>query len=170
MKLPFLLLSSVLLLSACVSTPKQPITFEQLGQYSAYPLNSHTYRISYQAPKRMPQGQAEEVTLLKSAQTTLRQGFQYFKVLNNAQNQSRAARQAVVYPQSYHYPFYYYHHRSFLDDPFFNRPYIVELESAQVSYDIEMFKEQQQSPDAFDARLILQNLAPKYNAQIDLVP
>lgn len=50
---------------------KQTKTFDQLGQFSAYPLNAQTFRISFQADSNMSYGTAEEITLVKSAQTTV---------------------------------------------------------------------------------------------------
>ena len=50
---------------------QQTKTFDQLGQFSAYPLNAQTFRISFQANPNMSYGAAEEITLVKSAQTTV---------------------------------------------------------------------------------------------------
>ena len=35
-------------LVGCASTPSKPLTFDQLGQFSNTPLNTSTYRISFQ--------------------------------------------------------------------------------------------------------------------------
>ena len=96
-----LALGAALTLTACATTPSKPKTFDQLGQFSAYPLNAQTFRISFQADPNMSYGAAEEITLVKSAQTTVQKGFRFFKVLNDPSNQSqKPPRQAVVYPSA----------------------------------------------------------------------
>lgn len=35
--------------AGCATVPKQPKTFDQLGQFTAYPLNNKSFRISFQA-------------------------------------------------------------------------------------------------------------------------
>lgn len=60
--------------TGCATIPQQPKTFDQLGQFTAYPLNSKTYRIGFQAGQNLSYGTAEEITLLKAAQTTLKNG------------------------------------------------------------------------------------------------
>lgn len=74
-----LTLATTALLSGCATTPSKPLTFDQLGQYSTTPLNANTYRISFQARPNMSFGTAEEITLLKAAQTTVQNGFQFFR-------------------------------------------------------------------------------------------
>ena len=66
-----LALGTALTLTACATTPSKPRTFDQLGQFSAYPLNAQTFRISFQADPNMSYGRAEEITLVKAAQTTI---------------------------------------------------------------------------------------------------
>ncbi|PIL53216.1 hypothetical protein B4Q10_06010, partial [Acinetobacter baumannii] len=96
-----LALGTAITLSACSTVPSKPKTFDQLGQFSAYPLNAQTFRISFQADPNMSYGAAEEITLVKSAQTTVQKGFRFFKVLNDPSNQSqKPPRQAVVYPSA----------------------------------------------------------------------
>jgi hypothetical protein len=161
-------LATGLALTGCATTPPKPLTFDQLGQFNAYPLNTQSYRISFQANRNMSYGTAEEVTLLKAAQTTLQQGYRYFKVLDDPSNRSQQApRQAVVYANSSYYPYYPYgfYNRSpyYWRDPFFDQPRVVNIEPTQVAYTIECYKDQKTKPDdAFDATLILQSLGQKY--------
>ena len=75
-----LTLMTVLTLSGCATTLSKPRTFDQLGQYTTVPLNDHSYRVSFQGNSNMSFGTAEEITLLKSAQVALLNGFNYFKV------------------------------------------------------------------------------------------
>lgn len=74
-----LALGTAITLSACSTVPSKPKTFDQLGQFSAYPLNAQTFRISFQANPNMSYGAAEEITLVKSAQTTVQKGFRFLK-------------------------------------------------------------------------------------------
>lgn len=159
-----LVICGALWLSACATTSSTtPKSFDQVGQFSSYPLNTHNYRISFQAPNNMSQATAEEVTLLKSAQVTVQQGYQYFKVVNDPSSQVQPARTAVVYPQPFYYPYRsVYGYSPFYDDPFFNPPRVVRIDPIQISYHIELYKAEQQPQDAFDARLILQHLGAKY--------
>lgn len=157
---------AVLVLSACVTTPSQPRTFDQLGQFSTIPLNTQTYRINFQGNSNMSFGMAEEITLLKSAQTAVLNGFQFFKVMDDPSNRTQQPpRQAVVYP-SQMYPYGYgYGFRRFPGyyDPFYNMPQVINVDPVQVSYTINCFKDKKSAPtDAFDARLILQSLGQKY--------
>lgn len=154
-----------LLLGGCATTPSKPLTFDQLGQYSVTPLNSQTYRISFQARPNMSFGTAEEITLVKAAQTTLQQSHTFFKVLDDPSNRSQQPpRQAVVYPPPSFYPYgYYRRHPAFWPDPFYDYPQVINVDPIQVSYTIQCYKDQKSAPsDAFDARLILQSLGGKY--------
>ncbi len=150
--------------AGCATVPKQPKTFDQLGQFTAYPLNNKSFRISFQAGNNLSYGTAEEITLLKAAQTTVKNGFRFFTVVDDPSNaRIKEQRQAVIYPSRPYYPYgYYRRHPAFWPDPFYDMPQVVNLDPIQVSYTIECFKTQQQSPDAFDAQLILQSLGQKY--------
>lgn len=164
-----------LLVAGCVSTPSAPRTFDQLGQFGATPLNQHSYRISFQGAANISFGTAEEITLLKAAQTTVKNGFQFFKVQNDPSNRSQQPpRQAVVYSTPY-YPYGYYGFRRhpMFYDPFYGVPQVVNVDPVQVSYTISCFKDRKSAPeDAFDARLILQSLGQKYglNSSGDVLP
>lgn len=153
---------AVLVVSGCASTPSKPRTFDQLGNFSSTPLNAQTYRISFQGSSNMNFGTAEEITLLKAAQTSVLNGFHFFKVMDDPSNRSQQPpRQAVVYSNPM-YGYGYRRHPAFYD-PFYNVPQIVTLDPVQVSYTIQCFKDQKTAPnDAFDARLILQSLGQKY--------
>ena len=159
---------SALLLTACATTPRQPLTFDQLGTFNTYPLNAQTYRVSFEARSNIAFGTAEEITLVKSAQTTIQKGFRLFKVLNDPSNHSQQPpRQAVVYTapafQPYGYGYGYRRHSAFWSDPFYDMPQVVNLDPVQVSYSIEMYADQNKAPqDAFDAYLILQSVGQKY--------
>lgn len=155
---------AVLGLSGCASIPSKPLSFDQLGQFNTTPLNQNSYRVSFGARPNMSFGTAEEIALVKSAQITAQQGFQYFKVVEDPSNRpQKPARQAIVYPTTMYAPYGYYRRSPYAwSHPFYDAPYSVTVEPAQVSYTIQCFKEKQQPNDAFDARLILQSLGQKY--------
>lgn len=157
---------ALLTLSGCVTTPSQPLSFDQLGRYSSTPVNSSSYRIRFEARPNMSFSDAEEITLVKAAQVTLQQGFQFFKVIDDPSNRSqKPPRQAVVYPQNFGYPYGYGYRRypGIWSDPFYNTPQVINIDPAQVSYTIECYKNHNSAPkEAFDARLILQSLGAKY--------
>lgn len=157
---------TALSLVGCATTPRQPLTFDQLGQYSTVPLNDHSYRVSFLGNRNMSFGTAEEITLLKSAQIALNSGFTHFKVLNDPSNRTQQPpRQAVVYssPNYYPYGWGYRRHPMMWNDPFYDVPQVVTIDPVQVSYSIECYKDKKTAPqDAFDARLILQSLGQKY--------
>ena len=108
-----------LALAGCASTPSKPLTFDQLGQFSSTPLNAQTFRISFKAGHNMSFGTAEEITLVKAAQATVQNGFQFFKVLDDPSNRTQQPpRQAVVYPTPSPYPYgYYRRYPGFWPDP-----------------------------------------------------
>lgn len=156
---------AVLSLSGCATTPSKPRTFDQLGQFSTIPLNTQTYRISFQGNSNMSFGTAEEITLLKAAQTANLNGFQFFKVLDDPSNRTQQPpRKTVVYPAPTFYPYGYGFRRyGAFYDPFYDTPQVVTLDPVQVAYTISCFKSKKTAPnDAFDARLILQSLGQKY--------
>ena len=159
-----LTLVTMLTLSGCATTLSKPRTFDQLGQYTTTPLNDYSYRVSFQGSSNMSFGTAEEITLLKSAQVTLLNGFSYFKVQDDPSNRSQQPpRKAVVYPTPSYYPYGWGYRRPYWNDPFYDMPQVVTLDPVQVSYTIDCFKDKKSAPDdAFDARLILQSLGQKY--------
>lgn len=159
---PCLGFSLVLGLSACSTLPSQPRSFEQLGQFSSYPLNSQTYRVGFKATSNLSYGTAEEITLVKAAQVTVKNGFRYFKVLNDPSNRTQQPpRKAVIYPDPMFYP-YSFRHPGFYD-PLYNIPQVVTIDPVEVSYTIECYKDQKNIPsDTFDATLIVKSIGPKY--------
>lgn len=167
-----LLLVATSALTACTSFPSKPVTFNQLGQFESYPLNAQSFRVSFSTSRSISYGMAEEITLLKAAQTSLRNGYPFFKVIDDPSNRTQQpARQAVVYPPPVYnpYPYGYRNGRMPYYDPFFyNTPQVITIEPVEISYSIECFKDKKTAPsDAFDARMIMQSLGPKYGLSAD---
>ncbi|WP_445116886.1 CC0125/CC1285 family lipoprotein [Acinetobacter sp. WZC-1] len=155
-----------LAISGCTGMPAKPRSFDQLGQFASYPLNAHSYRVSFQGNSNMSYGTAEEITLLKAAQMAFLNGYSFFKVMDDPSNRTQQPpRQAVVYPAPMYYPYGYgfRRHPGFFADPFYDTPQLVSIDPVQVAYTIQCFKDKKSAPDdAFDARLILQSLGQKY--------
>lgn len=169
----------ILTATGCVSTPQAPKTFAQLGQFQQVPLNANTYRVNFKADHNASYGHAEEIALVKSAQLTLQEGFEFFKVIDDPSNRlnQKTQRQAIVYPASppmHTFPGYYSsryrHHPLYWPDPFYDAPYTVNLDPVEVSYTIQVFKKAQAPGDAFEARRILESLGDKYQLNADGTP
>lgn len=159
------MLVGTLVFSGCATTPHAPRTFNQLGQFSTYPLNQNTFRVSFKASPNMNYGTAEEITLLKAAQVTVQKGFRYFTVLQDPSNQlQKPPRQAVIYSAPDFYPpGFYRRFPGFWSDPFYDSPRVVNLDPIEVSYSISCTQTQSgDNKNAFDARLILGSLGQKY--------
>lgn len=137
-------------LSGC-TTLLQPPSFNQLGRFSSYPLNTQTFRISFEARPNIQYSTAQEITLVQAARSTLQHGFKYFEVLNDPSNRSLPPQQTVVYDRG---------PRPFAN-PWSDIPQVWMTQSSQVSYTISCFNTSKNS-NSFDARLILQNLGEKY--------
>lgn len=158
-------LAAVLALSGC-TTFFTPHSFNELGQFSAYQLNQSTFRVGLRSSSNMSYGVAQEIALVKAAQTTVQNGFQYFKVLNDPSQQNQPPRQAVVYqsaaPMFGPYGFYGPRH-GYWGGPWNDFPQVITVEPNEVAYNIECFTAGQNYPkDAFDAVLILKSLGAKY--------
>jgi hypothetical protein len=164
-----LLLCGTISLVGCATVPKQPKSFAQLGQFQAIPLNNATYRVSFKADDDdLSYGTAEELTLLKAAQVTVQQQFDFFKVINDPSNQlnQKKARRVTVYNNRPYYPYYRYY-GPFWHDPFYDMPYSVYADPVEIAYSIQVFKKDQAPHDAFDAHRILQSLGGKYGLAAD---
>lgn len=159
-------LSLMLGLAGCASTPAKQRNFHDLGQFSVYPMNQQTYRITFKSDRDIRFGQAEEIALLKAAQTTIQQGFRYFKVLNDPSNLQQKPRREVIYtPPPIYYGGYYGRRHGGFFGPYFDLqfPYYYESDPVEVSYTIECYKNDKTMPaDAFDALLIFQTLGQQY--------
>lgn len=166
-----LLIGCTLGFIGCTTTPPQPKSFDQLGQYQTIPLNASSYRISFKTDGKLSYGHAEEIALVKAAQVTLKQGFDAFKVIDDPSNRinSQNNRQTIVYPSRIYAPYDFYgpYRRPYWHDPFYDMPYVVNVEPIEVAYTVQMFKQSLAPADAFEARPILETLGQKYGVTHD---
>lgn len=165
--LPCLVLAVAASLTGCMTTFEKPRTFDQLGHFSSYPLNQHSFRVSFKTTPNMSYGTAQEITLVKAAQVTIQSGFSAFKVLNDPSNRNQPPRQTVIYPAPppmFVGPYGFYRPApGFGYGPWDDSPEVVNLDPTEVSYTIECYKQPENTPsDAFSAGVILQSLGAKY--------
>lgn len=163
---------TALLFTGCATTPRQPPSFNSLGNFEQFQLNQAIFRVKFTGKPNMSQGTAEEIALLKAAKTALDAGYHYFHVLNESKDP--AVRRTVVYPDPWlnTYPYRsrwpYYGGRygwGWPNDPFYTTTYTVE--PVEVSYTIKCSNTPSAQNDEFDARLILRSLGPKYYLNTD---
>lgn len=156
--------------------PDAPLSFNQLGDFSAYPLNKQVFRISYTANNNISYSAAQNITLIKAAQTTIQNGFHYFIVMNNGSSVHKQPQKQIAYSDGYGGG-YWGGGPGFYDggwgpgawgppvwnDPFYGVPQVVTTGPAEIAYNIQCFDNLQQAPhNAYDASLILQTIGQKY--------
>ena len=77
MKRGFLMAAAVLTLGAC-ATP--PYGYAPASPFVETPIAADRYRISYRAERRMDEGRARDVALLRAADLAIQQGYDWFLV------------------------------------------------------------------------------------------
>ncbi len=159
------------LISGCATTPKQPPTFANLGQFEQYQLNTAIFRIRFIGDPNMSQGTAEEIALLKAAKTTLDAGYRYFYVLN--ETKAPPTRRTVIYPDAFSGSPWYGPYRSRWpyynqgwNDPFYHAT-VYNLDPVDVSYTIKCSNTPSAQNEEFDAKLIVSSLGAKYYLHTD---
>ncbi|ALH95790.1 hypothetical protein AOY20_09750 [Acinetobacter equi] len=159
-------LALVMTMSGCALAPTQPLTFNQLGEFSAYPLSKESFRIAYKARDSISYSQAQNITLVKAAQTAVLNGYQYFTILNGPTTVNRKPQTEVVYPNAGWAPGPWGPMGGMgpgWSDPFYGMPQTVTTGPAEIAYNIECYKNEQDAPTkAYDARLILQSIGSQY--------
>ncbi|OTG85346.1 hypothetical protein B9T31_12790 [Acinetobacter sp. ANC 4558] len=159
-------LALVMTMSGCAITPTQPLTFNQLGEFSAYPLSKESFRISYKARDSVSYSQAQNITLVKAAQTAVLNGYQYFTILNGPTTVNRKPQSEVVYPNAGWGAGPWGPWAGFgpgWSDPFYGVPQTIRTGSAEIAYNIECYQNEKDAPaKAYDARLILQSIGSQY--------
>ncbi|CAI3933173.1 unnamed protein product [Commensalibacter communis] len=169
-------LAVVVAISGCASDT--PLPFNQLGDFSAYPLNKQTFRISYTANDNISYAAAQNITLIKAAQTTIQNGYQYFIVMNSSSNVHKKPQREVTYAGGGYGGGYWGGGPGFWgpgawgpgawgppvwNDPFYGVPQVVTTGPAEIAYNIECFANEQTAPqNAYNATLILTTIGQKY--------
>lgn len=160
-----IVLFSIILTSlGCVN---QPLTYDQLGKFSAYPLNKNMYRISYVANDNINYSEAQNIILIKASQTTLQNGYQYFVIYNNPTSVYQKPQTTVTYSQNYWDEGWNGNAWGWGGDPlwsnYYSEPEIMTTTPAEIAYTIECFKNANKAPkNALNASLILQTLGIQY--------
>lgn len=164
-------LALLLSMSGCALTPSKPLSFNQLGEFSAYPLSEQDFRISYKARDSISYSQAQNITLVKAAQTAVLNGFQYFTILNGPTTVHRKPQTEEVYPNEGWGP----GPGAWgpgggwgpggwgPSDPFYGMPQTIRTGTSEIAYNIECYKTKANAPaKAYDAQLILQSIGAQY--------
>lgn len=151
-------LCALLLVAVSGCSTFQPQNINQLGQFSSYPLNTQTFRVSAKTTPNISYGMTQEMTLVKAAQITIQNGFSDFKILNDPSSINQPPKQTVIYtpPLLGFRPHRFY-------SPWDDASPIISQEPNEVAYSITCYKKTQTIPtDAFNATLILKSLGAKY--------
>lgn len=154
-------------------SPSAPLSFNQLGEFSAYPLNKQTYRISYTANDNISYSAAQNITLIKAAQTTVQNGYHYFIVMNNSGSVHNKPQKEIAYTDGFGGGYWGGAPGSWgpsgpwgpvgWNDPFYGVPQVVTTGPAEIAYNIVCFPNEQTAPkNAYNASLILQTIGQKY--------
>lgn len=158
-----LLLALMFSISGCALSPSKPLSFDQLGQFSAYQLSNQSFRISYKARDGISYAQAQNIALVKAAQTTVLNGDQYFMILNGPTTVNQRPKTEVVYPNvGWGMAPGPWGWGPGWGDPFYAMPQTINTSSAEIAYNIECYKEGQAPEKAYDARLILKSIGAQY--------
>lgn len=158
-------LALVMTMSGCALAPTQPLTFNQLGEFSAYPLSKESFRIAYKARDSISYSQAQNITLVKAAQTAVLNGYQYFVILNGPTTVNRKPQTEVVYPNAGWGPgpWGWGGMGPGWSDPFYGMPQTITTGPAEIAYNIECYKNESDAPaKAYNASLILQSIGAQY--------
>ena len=160
-------------------TPFEPATGARLEGFSDQKIETDRYRILFQGNSRTTRQRVEDSLLLRAADLTLEQGYDWFQIVNRATD---AKTTDVTYPGhrvhfGYGAGFATYSrwsprfgwvavHDRFWDpfyDPFFDRPETRQITRFQASAEILLGKGSKPDarPDAFNARDVKANLTPR---------
>jgi len=78
----FLLVSAMLALTACASSPDAPAGGGASSAYKEEQLSANRYRVSYTSPGEATKAEIADRTLARAAQLTLDKGNEWFEVAN----------------------------------------------------------------------------------------
>ncbi len=155
----------VISMTGCALGPTKPLSFNQLGQFTVYPLSHQTFRISYKALNDISFAQAQDIALVKAAQTAILNGYPYFVIINGPTNVEDKPQKQVVYPNAWgpNWGWGGGPWGPYGGDPFYGMPQTITTGPAQIAYNIEGFKTEAEAPRrAYNATLILQSIGSQY--------
>ena len=140
---PILLVALALLVAGCIGvTPYRPMQLE--GGYSSSRLGADTFSVTFQGNAQTPWATAEAYALYRSAEVVAEAGFDAFVVISGTTD-AAALREAARAP----------HPDSAGGETRYPMVFIT----------IRAFNGAPTSPDAFDAREVLRELAPQIRRQ-----
>lgn len=162
----FLAGAAVATLAACATaTPYQPAVDSRYG-YSEIPIEQDRFRVTFSGNSLTDRDTVENYLLLRAAELTLGQGYDYFRVVTrDTQADSRysgfaSSAYGGLSPwarYSYYHPYYGWYG---FHDPFYNDISLREVTRYEASAEILFGPgDEIQEPNVFDAREVVANLS-----------
>lgn len=165
-------LAASLTLTACATaTPYQPVGHAgQRGGYAEQQLESNRFRVSFAGNSITSREQVETSLLLRAAELTVQNGFDWFSTVNRATD-----RDSRLYatPDPFYYdrfgpywgPSWRYYRRGYWSawDPWMNDRDIRQVDRYEATAEIIMGRGPKPANDvnAFDAREVIANLSSR---------
>jgi len=164
--------TAALALSACATaTPYGPAGVDSRYGYSEQRVDADRYRVSFAGNSVTSREQVEMALLLRAAEVTAENGFDWFSTVNRATDRD-VRLQGVPDPfyRDRYGPFWgpswrYYRRGNWSPwrDPFGPEFDVREIDRYEASAEIVMGRGRKPAddPNAFDAREVMQNLGPR---------
>ncbi len=161
---------SALAISACATQPayKQATSYNGRG-YSDQIIESNRFYVSFKGSSTTPRDEVETFLLLRAAELTLENGFDYFVVVER-ETETKSRMQASPFGghhSRYGFGYSYFHPRSGwygMYDPFWGRGSYDynQITKYEASSEIVMHsgKKPKDEVRAFDARDVVKNIGP----------
>jgi hypothetical protein len=155
------------LVAACATqTPYGPRGASNYG-YTETRIEPNRFRVSFSGNSLTDQETVETYVLYHAAVLTLREGYDWFEIVERDTEANRRVVGTGGYPGFYPSPFYYrYYHPAFgwypWYDPFWNDVSYREVTRYEADAEVFMGRgEKSDSPRAYDAREVQNNLGPR---------
>ncbi|MDP3802210.1 hypothetical protein [Brevundimonas sp.] len=165
---------AALALSACATaTPYGPAGVDSRYGYSEQRVDADRYRVSFAGNSVTSREQVEMALLLRAAEVTVENGFDWFATVNRATDRDVRLQRT---PDPFFYdrygpywgPSWRYYRRGYWSpwgDPFWGRNDfdVREIDRYEASAEVVMGRGRKPAddPNAFDAREVIQNLGPQ---------
>ncbi|WP_026296579.1 CC0125/CC1285 family lipoprotein [Hirschia maritima] len=166
-----LLTASALTIAACATQPAyRPASSYNGAGYSEQIIESNRFRVSFKGSSTTPRDEVETFLLLRAAELTLENGFDYFVVVDReTETKSRSHRHHGFggYYSRYGFGYSYFYPRAGwygAYDPFWDRHNYGYNQITKYEASAEIMMHAGEKPDdelrAFDAREVVKNIGP----------
>ncbi|MFC7291673.1 CC0125/CC1285 family lipoprotein [Hirschia litorea] len=164
-----ILTTTSLVLAACASQPAyRPSSSYNGAGYSEQIIETNRYQVSFRGSSLTPRDDVETYLLLRSAELTLQNGYDYFVIAErDTESKSRLYPSAFGrHPSRYGFGYSYFHPRAGwygAYDPFWDGPNYNEVTKYEATAEILMYKGEKPQDEvrAFDAQDVVNNVGPK---------